>query len=245
MSSETKTRFAITAAFVITLVIASSNFPTVFASTAQLDIMSVIYPSRVPYDQSIPVKIVVSFSGNFTPTVSIYYWILSNSTTLSSGWRIVEASPVAIIGEGAAIYSATLPSAVFGERLTYGMNVVFWIDAVLGSTANSTAQGAGLWNPNVLQGKFLVQITDPYAPTIQSISLTPQQPTSSDDVTVQVSFAKNCLGANMSEAQLEYSLDAGVTGTTLNMTQFMNNTFLATIPAQSTGSQVSYRYHRR
>jgi hypothetical protein len=98
-----------------------------------------------------------------------------------------------------------------------------------------------MWNPNVLQGKFLVHTVDPYPPTITTVSLTPQQPTSSDDVTVQVNFAKSSLGANMSEARLEYFVNSAPPGTTLNMTQTMSDTFQATIPAQATGSIVSYR----
>ena len=152
------------------------------------------------------------------------------------------AVPVALLpDQNMAIYSATLLNALFGDVLSYGMVVVFWVEAALGPTTNSTAQGSNRWNPNVLQGKFLVQITDPYPPTIHSISLTPQLPTSSDTVRVQVNFDKSRLGANMSQARLEYSLNGGLTGTTLNMTRSMNGVFQATIPSQATGSQVSYR----
>lgn len=212
------------------------------ASMNQLDIMSVIFPSQVPYDQSIPVRIMLSYSGNSTPSVSVYYWISSNSTSIGSGWRIASAKPVAVAPEqNVAVYSATLPNAVFGDVLSYGMAVVFWVEAVLGPTTNSTAQGSDRWNPNVLQGKFLVQTVDPYPPTIKSVSLTPQQPTSSDNVTVQVNFAKSPLGANMTQAQIEYSVNSILPGTTLNMTQSMNGLFQATIPAQAVRSQVSYR----
>jgi hypothetical protein len=203
--------------------------------------MSVIFPSQVSYDQSIPVRVIVSYSGNWTPSVALYYWIFSNSTSISTGWRIARANPVTVVPEeGVAVYSASLPDPVFGDVLSYGMSVVFWVEAALASTINSTAQGSDRWNPNVLQGKFLVQITDPYAPTIRSVSLTPQQPTSSDNVTVKVKFAKNPLGANMSQAQLEYSLSGGWPETTLNMTRSMNGEFQATIPAEAAGSQVSY-----
>jgi hypothetical protein len=180
-------------------------------------------------------------SGNSTPSVYLYYWISSNSTSISSGWRITSARRVAVVREqNVAVYSADLPSAVFGDVLSYGMTVVFWAEAVLGPTTNSTAQGSDRWNPNVMQGKFLVQIVDPYPPTIKSVSLTPQQPTSSDDVTVQVNFAKSHLGANMTQAQIEYSVNKAVSGTTLKMTQSYG-LFQATIPAQAAGSKVSYR----
>jgi hypothetical protein len=236
------TRSTIAAAFAISLVLISSfNFPTALASVNQLDIMSVIFPSQVPYDQPIPVRVMVSYSGNSTPSVSLYYWISSNSTSIGSGWRITSATPVAVVPEqDVAVYSAALPNAVFGDVLSYGMTVVFWVEAVLGPTTNSTAQGSDRWNPNVLQGKFLVQMVDPYPPTIKSVSLTPQQPTSSDDVIVQVNFAKSPLGANMSQAQLEYSVNGTLPGTTLNMTQSYG-LFQATIPAQAAGSKVSYR----
>lgn len=230
-------------ALALSLVIVSAfNLPTAIASMNQLEIVSVISPSQVPYNQPIPVRVVVSYSGNWTPSVSLYYWIVFNSTSIGTGWRIALATPVVLVPEeGVAVYSATLPDAAFGDVLSYGMTVVFWVEAALGPITNSTAQGSDRWDPNVLQGKFLVQITDPYPPTINSISLTPQQPTSADNVTVQVNFAKNPLGANMSQAQLEYSLNGGLTGTTLNMTWSMNGVFQATIPAQVTGSQVSYR----
>ena len=231
------------AALAISLALISCfNLPSAAASANQLVITSVFFPSEVPYDESIPVRIMVSYSGNWTPSVSLYYWIFSNLTSVGRGWRIAPALPVAVVPEqGVAIYSVTIPNPVFGDILSYGMTVVFWIEAVLGSTTNSTALESSRWNPNVLQGKFLVQITDPYPPTITAISLIPQQPTSSDNVTVLANFAKSPLGANMSQAQLEYSLNGVATGTTLNMTQSMNGVFQATIPAQTTGTQVWYR----
>jgi branched-subunit amino acid transport protein len=120
------------------------------------------------------------------------------------------------------------------------MTVIFWVEATLGPITNSTVQGSGRWNPNILQGKFLVQIVDPTPPTIESVSLTPQQPTSSDNVTVKVNFEKNPLGAKMSQARLEYSLNGVAVGTTLNMTKSVNGAFQATIPAEAAGSEVSY-----
>jgi hypothetical protein len=211
--------------------------------------MSVIFPSQVAYDQVIPVKIVVSFAGNFTPSVLVYYWILSNSTSVGRGWRIIEANPVALVAaQNVAIYAATIPSVTFGDVLGYGMNIVFFVSAALGSVTNSTAQGSDAWNPTVLQGKFLVQITDPYPPTIQSISQTPPQPTSADNVTVEATFPMTGRNAPVTQAQLMYTVNGTEPSTTLNMTRpaALNMTqptasvFEATIPAQGTSSQVSY-----
>jgi len=221
--------------------IPSFKFPLAKASATELDITSVIFPREVPYNQSIPVSILVSFSGNFTPAVSIYYWIVSNSTSIGSGWRIVAASPIALISEqGAAIYSASLPSVAFPDVLAYGMKIVFWVDAVLGSVRNSTAQGVGMWNPKVLQGKFLVRVTDPYSPTIQSVSLMPQQPTSSDNVTIEATFAVNSTRAPVTEAELTYGVNRVQPATSLNMTRSSPGIFEATIPVQATGSHVFY-----
>jgi hypothetical protein len=204
--------------------------------------MSVIFPSQVPYDQTIPVKIMVRHAANSTPSVSVYYWPLSNSSSIGGGWRIAAANHVQVLPEqNLTVYSATLPNSVFGDVLAYGMTVVFWVEVVLGPTTNSTAQGSDKWNPNVLQGKFLVQMVDPYPPTIESVSLNPPQPTSSDDVAVQVNFAKSGFGANMTQAQLEYSVNGVLPRTKLNMTQTKSGFFEATIPAQVTGAQVSYR----
>jgi len=234
-------------AVVVTLVLASFSFSPASASAAQLEILSVIYPSQVPYDKTIPVGVVVSFAGNFTPTVSVFYWIISNSTSVGGGWRVVEANPISIIpAQGIATYSASLPSIAFGDTLAYGMSIVFWVEAVSGSIMNSTAHAPGLWNPNDLEGKFLVQVTDPYPPTIQYISHSLTQPTSVDSVTVEAAFPMNGISAPVTQAQLMYTVNGSEPATTLNMTQSSAMTqptasvFEATIPAQGTGSHVSY-----
>jgi len=120
------------------------------------------------------------------------------------------------------------------------MNIVFWVNAVLGSVTNSTAQGGDKWNPSILQGKFLVQVTDPYSPTIQSVSLTPQQPTSSDNVTIQATFAMNSTRAPVTQAELEYGVNGIQPVTSLNMTRSAPGVFEATVPVQATGSLVFY-----
>jgi hypothetical protein len=215
-----------------------------------LEIVSVIMPGQVPYNSQIPVRVTVRHDASATPSVVIYYWVLSNFTAGATGWRLVPTTAVQKIAEqymATTVFAASLPSPVFGDVLSYGTRLVVWMEAVFQSVSVSTAPESGRWDPNDLRGKFVVDITDPYPPVIASIVQLPQQPTSSDQVLVRAKLVKRSpSGANVTGANLEYSINGTLSSTTLVMTtsgpSVWNASFFeATIPALVNGSSVAYR----
>jgi hypothetical protein len=216
----------------------------VAAATPRLEIVSVFVPSEVPYDKPIPVRLTVMHPANATPVVSVYYWVLSESKDTASGWRIVPAKPVQAIREWnmtATVYAADLPSQVFGDVLSYGTKLVVWVEAALESISVSTAPERDKWDRYALQGKFVVDITDPYPPAIESVVQEPKQPTSSDQVLVTVKLKKNPLGARIARAELGYSINGALPVTIVGMLESTVCLFEATIPAQANGTSVRYR----
>jgi hypothetical protein len=214
------------------------------AATPRLEIVSVIVPSEVPYDKPVPVRVTVMHAENATPSVSVYYWVMSESSDIASGWRIVAAKPVQAIREWnmtTTVYAADLPSQVFEDVLSYGTKLVVWVEAVLESISVSTAPERDKWDPYALQGKFAVDIADPYPPAIESVVQEPQQPTSSDQVLVMVKLKKNPLGAGMARADLEYSVNGALPGTIVAMLESGAGVFEGTIPAEANGTSVTYR----
>ena len=236
-----RTRYATVAIFAILLGLLSFNVPVAAASVGSLEFMSILFPSQVPYDQTIHVSITLNSTLSTTPSVSVFYWILSNSSAIGQGWKVAPAGAVMTLpAQNLTVYCATLPNQVFGERLAYGMRVVFWAQAVSGSTTISTAEASSMWNPKDIRGKYVVQIVDPHPAKIDSVNLYPNPPTSADITTVQVSFEKPPQGANMTRAELEYSVNGVMPGTNLTMIQLSPSFFKASIPAQPRGATVSY-----
>ena len=216
----------------------------VAAATPRLEIVSVIVPSEVPYDKPVPVRVTVMHAENATPSVSVYYWVMSESKEITSGWRIFAAKPVQAIREWdmtATVYAADLPSQVFGDVLSYGTKLVVWVEAVLQSISVSTVPERDKWDPYALQGKFVVDVTDPYPPAIDTITQEPKQPTSSDQVLVTVKLKKDPLGARIAMADLEYSMNGALPGTTVAMLESNPGVFEGTIPAEASGTSVAYR----
>jgi hypothetical protein len=214
------------------------------AATPALEIVSVIVPSEVPYDKPVPVRVTVMHAENATPSVSVYYWVDSESKEIAAGWRIVVANPVQTIPEwnmSETVFAAALPSPVFVDVLSYGTRLVLWVEAVFKSVRISTAPERDRWNPYDLQGKSVIDISDPYPPAIESVAQEPKQPTSSDPVLVRVKLAKNPLGAGIARADLEYSVNGTFPGTIVTMLESGAGIFEVTIPAQANGASVAYR----
>jgi len=248
--SQLPARRILGATLLVALVLLSSPEAFCAASTPGLEIVSVIMPGQVPYNSPIPVTVTVRHDASATPSVAVYYWVLPNSTAGSTGWRLVPTTAVQKIAEQymtTTTFAANLPSPVFGDVLSYGTRLVVWMEAVSQSARVATAPESGRWDPNDLRGKFVVDITDPYPPVIASIVQLPQQPTSSNQVLVRAKLAKRSpSGGNITRADLEYSINDILPGTTVVMTTSEPSAwncsfFEATIPAQVNGSRVAYR----
>jgi hypothetical protein len=195
------------------------------------------YDSEVPYDMPVVIDVTLAHNRTTIPSSVMYYAYLANGTTSLGGWRILgPESALSDPQAGVTIYKFSLPSSNYNESFQYGARIVSYVEAIdLEGHSLLSARPSDRWDPLVQDDKFVVEITDPYPPTISQPTISPSPPTSNDPVTVVTNVFDQ--GSGVGNVLLFYSAgDSPQTVLVMNGTD--SGTYQATIPPFDAGTKV-------
>jgi hypothetical protein len=204
----------------------------------RLEIVEVLANETTAYDEPLTVRVLVTHEPYLLPEVSVFYMPILQNRTIGTVWRISPARLAqAYPGVNETLYEATLPNLAWGDELPAGTMIVYYVEARDASGSVSTALQQDRFNPFVTDDKFILRLVDLKPPSISDATITPVQPTSTDDVTVTVSVTDGRLGSGLATVTLSYSVDDG-RFTDVRMTLLENDQYTGTIPAQQQGRKV-------
>jgi hypothetical protein len=186
------------------------------------------------------VRILVTHDPYLLPEVSILYMPILQNRTMGPFWRISPGSLAqSYPGLNGTLYEATVPNPAWGDELPAGTIIVYYAEAHDASGSVFTALREDRLNPFVTHDKLTIRIVDLKPPSISNATFMPERPTSADNVTVTANVNDGKLGSGVATVTLSYSID-NTTFTSVPMTLFENDEYVATIPAQQVGCKVVF-----
>jgi len=207
-------------------------------ATHSVQIAGVFAKDKIPYDEALDVRILVTHGQYSFPDVRIFYMPIVDNQTVGTGWRISPAQVLQTYSNE-TLYIAAVPNSAYGEELPSGTVILYYVEARDSSGSALTSRQEDRWDPSVVDDKFLVQLVDVRPPSISQVTIVPDTPASGQTVTVLANVIDGLLGSGVRSVRLSYSVDNGPL-TKVEMTRPDNEAYVASIPALRHDQKVTF-----
>ena len=213
--------------------------PNAYAA-AGATIVSVDYPTALPYNATLSAKVLVNHNSSYIPTVDVFYAIIGEAGQQLGGWRISRAETAQSDAAGFTLFIATMPNQVYETSLPYNSTLVFYVDvrSPSGETLAISTNEADRWNPDVRGDKFVVLVIDPYPPDISQPTVQMMHP----EGLLLIKATVTDYGSHVKNVTFHYGFNENVTSIVEAREIDANNTYWAAIapPSNAQGSRLIY-----
>jgi len=209
---------------------------TADAAGSAVSILGATFPSSVPYDKDIVGSINIQNSSTRVRDVLVHYFYVGSAP---GDWYHTKAELLSTQA-GYSTYKFSMPGGGV-PHFKYGMKVAFYAE-VLDESNNRilSCRESDRWNRQILDDKWVVDVTDPYPPKILRVLIAPEPATQDQDITVMALITED--GSGIASVKLQYLVDGGSPVTIPMIRKASNLDFYeATIPRQPPRATVWYQ----